>query len=112
MPASSRNRWVRLGLQTAFGLALLWLWTRTVSLPEVFAHMRVGSWWPIPLMILFFLITSVIRARRWLLLLRTLAPVGIVRAFAMNATGGLLNSAWSWENENLAIGEDAVDVEE
>ena len=91
MPASSRNRWVRLGLQTAFGLALLWLWTRTVSLPEVFAHMRVGSWWPIPLMILFFLITSVIRARRWLLLLRTLAPVGMVRAFAMNATGGLLN---------------------
>src|SRR5439155_23062722 len=33
--ASRINRWLRLGLQTAFGLALLWLWLRTVSLPEV-----------------------------------------------------------------------------
>jgi glycosyltransferase involved in cell wall biosynthesis/uncharacterized membrane protein YbhN (UPF0104 family) len=80
-----------LALQTAFGLLLLWLWTRTVSLPEVAAHMRVATWWPIPLMIFLFLIASVLRARRWLLLLRTLAPVGMVRAFAMNATGGLLN---------------------
>jgi len=32
-----------------------------------------------------------IRARRWLLLLRPLAPVGMVRAFAMNAAASLLN---------------------
>src|SRR5437660_9984648 len=85
------NRWVRLGLQTAFGLALLWLWLRTVSLPEVVAHARVHNWWAVALMIVLFLITSAIRARRWLLLLRPLAPVGMVRAFAMNAAGGLLN---------------------
>src|SRR5438046_3786785 len=85
------NRWVRLGLQTAFGLALLWLWLRTVSLPEVVAHARVQNWWAVALMIVLFLVTSVIRARRWLLLLRPLAPVGMVRAFAMNAAGGLLN---------------------
>src|SRR5439155_1419210 len=36
------NRWVRLGLQTAFGLALLWLWLRTVSLPEVAAALAVA----------------------------------------------------------------------
>src|SRR6059058_1064650 len=85
------NRWVRLGLQTAFGLALLWLWLRTVSLPEVVAHARVQNWWAVALMIVLFLVTSMIRARRWLLLLRPLAPVGMVRAFAMNAAGGLLN---------------------
>ena len=85
------NRWVRLGLQTAFGLALLWLWLRTVSLPEVVAHARVQNWWAVALMIVLFLVTSVIRARRWLLLLRPLAPVGMVRAFAMNAAGGLLH---------------------
>ncbi len=40
------NRWLRLGLQTAFGLVLLSLWLRTVSLPEVLSHARVHSWWP------------------------------------------------------------------
>src|SRR5438034_976526 len=83
------NRWVRLGLQTAFGLALLWLWLRTVSLPEVVAHARVQNWWAVALMIVLFLVTSVIRARRWLLLLRPLAPVGVVRAFARAGAGGL-----------------------
>src|SRR5438094_4910448 len=110
------NRWVRLGLQTAFGLLLLWLWTRTVSLPEVAAHMRAQAWWPLPLMVVLFLVTSVIRARRWLLLLRPLAPVGMVRAFAMNAAGGLLNYVlpirsgdaarawWLWRRHRIPAG--------
>src|SRR5438552_4048301 len=110
------NRWVRLGLQTAFGLALLWLWLRTVSLPEVAAHARVQSWWAVGLMIALFLITSLIRARRWLLLLRPLAPVGMVRAFAMNAAGGLLNYVlpirsgdaarawWLWRRHRIPAG--------
>ena len=85
------NRWFRLGVQTAFGLALLWLWMRTVSLPEVVSHARVHSWWAVALMLFLALVTSVIRARRWMLLLRPLAPVGMVRAFAMNAAGSLLN---------------------
>jgi glycosyltransferase involved in cell wall biosynthesis/uncharacterized membrane protein YbhN (UPF0104 family) len=85
------NRWLRLGLQTAFGLALLVLWLRTVSLPEILSHARVHSWWPIALMVVLFLVTSLIRARRWLILLRPLAPVGMVRAFAMNAGASLLN---------------------
>jgi glycosyltransferase involved in cell wall biosynthesis/uncharacterized membrane protein YbhN (UPF0104 family) len=110
------NRWLRLGLQTAFGLALLWLWLRTVSLPEVFAHARVQSWWAVALMIALFLLTSVIRARRWLLLLRPLAPVGMVRAFAMNAAGSLLNYVlpirsgdaarawWLWRRHRVPAG--------
>ncbi|TME97689.1 MAG: hypothetical protein E6I39_11820, partial [Chloroflexi bacterium] len=57
--ASSRNRWIRLGLQTAFGLALLWLWVRTVSLTDVVAHIRIQRWWVLPLMVLVFVITSV-----------------------------------------------------
>ncbi|HEV2036182.1 MAG TPA: lysylphosphatidylglycerol synthase domain-containing protein, partial [Candidatus Dormibacteraeota bacterium] len=85
------NRWLRLALQTAVGLVLLWLWLRTVSLTEVMSHARVHSWAPVALMIALFVLTSIIRARRWLLLLRPLAPVGMVRAFAMNAAGGLLN---------------------
>ncbi|HKW59131.1 MAG TPA: lysylphosphatidylglycerol synthase domain-containing protein, partial [Candidatus Dormibacteraeota bacterium] len=85
------NRWVRLALQTAFGLALLWLWLRTVSLPEILSHARVQQWWAVALMVALFGVTSVLRARRWLILLRPLAPVGIVRAFAMNAGAGLLN---------------------
>ena len=110
------NRWLRLGLQTAFGLALLWLWLRTVSLPEVVAHARVQSWWAVVVMIGLFLLTSVIRARRWMLLLRPLAPVGMVRAFAMNAAGGLLNYVlpirsgdaarawWLWRRHRIPAG--------
>jgi len=110
------TRWVRLGLQTAFGLLLLWLWLRTVSLPEVAGHARVQNWWPVVLMVALFLLTSVIRARRWLLLLRPLAPVGMVRAFAMNAAGGLLNYVlpirtgdaarawWLWRRHRIPAG--------
>src|SRR2546425_4724618 len=110
------NRWFRLGLQTAFGVALLWLWLRTVSLPEVLAHARVQSWWAVALMVVLFLVTSVIRARRWMLLLRPLAPVGMVRAFAMNAAGGLLNyilpirsgdaarAWWLWRRHRIPAG--------
>ena len=110
------NRWLRLGLQTAFGLALLWLWLRTVSLPEIAAHARVHSWWAVALMIALFLLTSGIRARRWLLLLRPLAPVGMVRALAMNAAGGLLNYVlpirtgdaarawWLWRRHRIPAG--------
>src|SRR5436190_20787860 len=110
------NRWVRLGLQTAIGLGLLWLWLRTVSLPEILSHARVQSWWAVALMILLFLVTSIIRARRWLLLLRPLAPVGMVRAFAMNAAGGLLNYVlpirsgdaarawWLWRRHRVPAG--------
>src|SRR5205809_6885912 len=114
--ASSRNRWIRLGLQTAFGLALLWLWVRTVSLTDVVAHIRIQRWWVLPLMVLIFVITSVMRARRWQWLLRSLAPVGMVRAFAMNAAGGLLNYVlpirsgdaarawWLWRRHRVPAG--------
>src|SRR6202022_1275601 len=110
------NRWLRLALQTAIGLLLLWLWLRTVSLGEVMSHARVHSWWPVVLMIALFLLTSAIRARRWLLLLRPLAPVGMVRAFAMNAAGGLLNYVlpirsgdaarawWLWRRHRVPAG--------
>src|ERR1700693_1982876 len=85
------NRWFRLALQTAIGLVLLWLWFRTVSLTAVSSHARVQNWAAVVVMIALFLLTSVIRARRWLLLLRPLAPVGMVGAFAMYAAGGLLD---------------------
>src|SRR5438094_8405135 len=67
-------------------------------------------------MIVLFLLTSVIRARRWLMLLRPLAPVGMVRAFAMNAAGGLLNYVlpirsgdaarawWLWRRHRIPAG--------
>jgi glycosyltransferase involved in cell wall biosynthesis/uncharacterized membrane protein YbhN (UPF0104 family) len=110
------KRWLRLGLQTAFGLFLLWLWLRTVSLPEVASHARVQSWPAVALMILLFLVTTIIRVRRWLLLLRPLAPVGMVRAFAMSAAGGLLNYVvpirsgdaarawWLWRRHRVPAG--------
>jgi uncharacterized protein (TIRG00374 family) len=85
------NRWLRGILQTAFALALLVLWLRTVSLGEVLKHATVRNWAAVILMIVLAFITSLIRARRWLLLLRPLAPVGMVRAFAMNAGSTLLN---------------------
>ena len=114
--ASSRNRWIRLGLQTAVGIGLLWLWLRTVSLPEIVSHARVHNWWPVGLMIALALVSSTLRARRWLLLLRPLAPVGMVRAFAMNAAGGLLNYVlpirtgdaartwWLWRRHRIPAG--------
>jgi glycosyltransferase 2 family protein len=110
------KRWLRLGLQTAFGLFLLWLWLRTVSLPEVASHARVHSWPAVVLMIALFLVTSVIRVRRWLLLLRPLAPVGMVRAFAMSSAGSLLNYVipirsgdaarawWLWRRHRVPAG--------
>jgi uncharacterized protein (TIRG00374 family) len=110
------NRWLRLGLQTAFGLLLLGLWLRTVSLPEVLSHARVQNWSAVLLMVALFLLTSAIRARRWLLLLRPIAPVGMVRAFAMNAAGSLLNYVlpirsgdaarawWLWRRHRVPAG--------
>src|SRR5260221_5386151 len=110
------NRWVRLGLQTAVGIALLILWIRTVSLTDVASNIRVQRWWVLPLMVLIFVITSVMRARRWQWLLRSLAPVGMVRAFAMNAAGGLLNYVlpirsgdaarawWLWRRHRVPAG--------
>jgi glycosyltransferase 2 family protein len=110
------KRWGRLGLQTAFGLFLLWLWLRTVSLPEVASNARVHSWPAVVVMLGLFLVTSVIRARRWLLLLRPLAPVGMVRAWAMTAAGGLLNYVvpirsgdaarawWLWRRHRVPAG--------
>lgn len=110
------KRWVRLGLQTAIGLLLLWLWLRTVSLPEVVSHARVHSWPAVVLMVCLFLVTSLIRVRRWLLLLRPLAPVGMVRAFAMSSAGGLLNYVipirsgdaarawWLWRRHRVPAG--------
>jgi uncharacterized protein (TIRG00374 family) len=110
------NRWLRLALQTAIGLVLLWLWLRTVSLTDVISHAQVHSWAAVVVMIALFLFTSVIRARRWLLLLRPLAPVGMVRAFAMNAAGGLLNYVlpirsgdaarawWLWRRHRVPAG--------
>src|SRR6266851_3536675 len=88
---NSRGGAARAILQTAFALALLVLWLRTVSLGEVLGHAKVQSWLAVFLMVALFLVTSVLRARRWQLLLRPLAPVGMVRAFAMNAAAGLLN---------------------
>src|ERR1700681_2165439 len=110
------NRWFRLALQTAIGLVLLWLWFRTVSLTDVISHARVQSWAAVVGMIVLALLTSIIRARRWLLLLRPLAPVGMVRAFAMNAAGGLLNYVlpirsgdaarawWLWRRHRVPAG--------
>src|SRR6195256_6989849 len=110
------NKWIRAGLQTAFALALLVLWLRTVSLGEVLSNARVHSWLAVLLMLFLFLVTSLIRARRWLLLLRPLAPVGMVRAFAMNSAGGLLNYVlpiragdaarawWLWRRHRVPAG--------
>jgi glycosyltransferase 2 family protein len=110
------NRWLRLALQTAVGVVLLWLWLRTVSLSDVISHARVHSWGAVVLMIVLALVTTLIRARRWLLLLRPLAPVGMVRAFAMNAAGGLLNYVlpirsgdaarawWLWRRHRVPAG--------
>src|SRR5713226_3992795 len=85
------KNWIRGLLQTAIALVLLALWLRTVSPGEVLSHARVHNWAAVALMLILFLVTSLIRARRWLLLLRPLAPVGMVRAFAMNAAASLLN---------------------
>ncbi|HET9782280.1 MAG TPA: glycosyltransferase [Candidatus Dormibacteraeota bacterium] len=110
------NRWLRLALQSAVGAALLWLWLRTVSLPQIVAHAHVRNWWAVALMLVLALVTSTLRARRWLLLLRPLAPVGMVRAFAMNAAGGLLNYVlpirtgdaarvwWLWRRHRVPAG--------
>lgn len=110
------NRYLRLGLQSAFGLLLLWLWLRTVSLTDVINHARVHAWWAVVVMIALAFVTSLIRARRWLILLRPLAPVGMVRAFSMNAAGALLNYVlpirsgdaarawWLWRRHRIPAG--------
>src|SRR5260370_4171829 len=85
------NRWIRGLLQTAFAVALVVLWVRPVSPGEIPSHAKVHNWLAVVAMVVLFLITSLIRARRGLLLLRPLAPVGMVRAFAMNAAASVLN---------------------
>src|SRR5207245_9776582 len=79
-------------LQTVFALALLVLWLRTVSLGEVLSNARVQSWGAVLLMLALFFVTSLIRARRWLVLLQPIAPVCIELRIALHATRGLLTS--------------------
>src|SRR5260370_41939497 len=85
------NKWIRGLLQTAFAIVLVVLWLRTVSLGEVLSHATVHSWAAGILMLALFLVTSLIRARRSLVLLPPPAPAGMVRAFPMNAAASLLN---------------------
>src|SRR5260370_21421879 len=85
------NRWIRGLLQTAFAVALVVLWLRTVSPGEILSHAKVHNWLAVVAMVVLFLITSLIRARRWLLLLRPLPPGGMVRAFAMDPAARGLN---------------------
>src|SRR5256712_9735922 len=110
------NRWLRGIWQPAFAVARLGLWLRTVSLSEVLSHATVRNWAAVVLMIALAFVTSLIRARRWLLLLRPLAPVGMVRAFAMNAGSTLLNYVlpirsgdamrgwWLWRRQRVPRG--------
>src|SRR5260370_33001702 len=85
------TKWIRGPLQTAFAVVLVVLWLRTVSLGEVLSHATVHSSAAVILMLALFLVTSLTRARRWLVLLRPPAPVGMVRPFPMNAAASLLD---------------------
>ena len=86
-----RHRYTRALLQTLFGVALLAVWARSVPVAEAWKEARVESW---PLLAAIFglmLLSGLLRAGRWTLLLRPLARVGLGEAYLMNAAGGLLN---------------------
>src|SRR5690349_24709230 len=74
LPASLRKGWIRLGVQTAVAAALLRLWLRTVSLPELRSLAHVRNWWRVVRLAALATTPSTLPAGRWLTLLRPLPP--------------------------------------
>ncbi|HEV2013942.1 MAG TPA: flippase-like domain-containing protein [Candidatus Dormibacteraeota bacterium] len=90
-PSAARRTWLRPALQTGFGLLLLALWLRTVPLAEVVKDARPRHLWPLGAIAALAVVSALLRAERWALLLRPHHRVRTRDAFWMNAGGGLLN---------------------
>jgi uncharacterized protein (TIRG00374 family) len=91
-PASrSSAKWVRSALQIGFGLLLLGLWLRSIPFGDVLAHARPRYPAPLVALPLLALVSALLRAKRWSLLLQQHGRVTTRDAFWMNAAGALLN---------------------
>jgi glycosyltransferase involved in cell wall biosynthesis/uncharacterized membrane protein YbhN (UPF0104 family) len=90
-PVAARGTWLRPALQMGFGLLLLALWLRTVPFAEVVNDARPRQLWPLGAIAALAVLSALLRAQRWALLLRPHHRVRTRDAFWMNAGGGLLN---------------------
>ncbi len=84
-------RWLPAALRTAFGLALLGAWARTIPLDAVWQHARPHHLGPLLALAALMPLSALLRAWRWTLLLQPLARVRVGEAFWTNAGAGMLN---------------------
>jgi len=82
---------LRPAFQTGFGLLLLAIWVRSIPLGDVWQHARPRHLTPLAGILVLTLLSALLRAERWRLLLRPITRVRLADVFWMNAGGNLLN---------------------
>ena len=80
-------------MNTALGAAMVWVLLRTVSAGALLDHLEPRHLEPVFAILALTLLSQLVRAGRWMLLLRGLTRVGYREALWVNATTQLLNYA-------------------
>jgi glycosyltransferase 2 family protein len=88
-----RSKWVRGGLNTGVGLLMLFLLWRSVPTAAVLGHLEPRRFEPVVGVLGLTLLSQLVRAGRWMLLLRGVTRVGYREALWVNASTQLLNYA-------------------
>jgi uncharacterized protein (TIRG00374 family) len=91
--AAYRSKWVRGGLNTGVGLLMLFLLWRSVPTGAVLQHLEPRHFEPVLGVLGLTLLSQLVRAGRWMLLLRGVTRVGYREALWVNASTQLLNYA-------------------
>ncbi len=82
---------LRPAFQTGFGLLLLAIWAKSLPLGDVWQHARPRHLAPLAGIFLLSLLSGLLRAERWRLLLRPLTKLRTADIFWVNAGSNLLN---------------------
>jgi glycosyltransferase 2 family protein len=88
-----RSKWVRGGINTVAGLLMLFLLWRSVPTGAMLAHLEPRHFEPVVGVLGLTLLSQLVRAGRWMLLLRGVTRVGYREALWVNASTQLLNYA-------------------
>ncbi|MBO0683678.1 MAG: flippase-like domain-containing protein [Candidatus Dormibacteraeota bacterium] len=87
------SRWVRAGLNTGIGALMLLLLLRSVPAGALAGHLEPRHFEPVVGVLVLTLLSQLVRAGRWMLLLRGVTRVGYREALWVNASTQLLNYA-------------------
>jgi len=91
MSVAWANPWRRAGISTVIGVLALVVLLRSVPLSQVGHDLQPRHISPLLAIVGLTLLSQLVRAARWALLLRGRAPVGLLEALWVNAATGLAN---------------------